>query len=68
MVHIKRISGDPLGVSLYQLILNDVVIVEFEHNRPDDLPTLLRLAADNVDRGRAEHGDDVYNTHGRKQW
>ena len=68
MVHIKRIGGDPLGISQYQLLLNDTVVVEFEHNRPDDLPTLLRIAADNVDKGRADHGVDVYNTHGRKQY
>lgn len=61
MITIKRIGGDPLGVSQYQLSLNDQVLSEsFDHNRPDDLPTLLRKAADAVTVARMIHGEDVY--------
>jgi len=61
MITIKRTGGDPLGISQYQLSLNDQVLAEsFDHNRPDDLPTLLRKAADAVTVARMQHGDEVY--------
>ena len=63
MITIKRTGGDPLGVSQYQLSLNDQVLAEsFDHNRPDDLPTLLRKAADAVTAARMKHGDEIYQT------
>jgi len=61
MINIKRTGGDPLGISQYQLLLNDQVLAEsFDHNRPDDLPTLLRKAADAVTVARMNHGEEVY--------
>lgn len=61
MVTIERISGDYLGVSQYELKLNGTTTVaSFNHNRPDDLPTLLRKAADAVTEARGKMGTSVY--------
>lgn len=63
MISITRISGNPLGVSQYQLMMNDTVIsASFDHNRTDDLPMLLRKAADQVVIERSNHATAVYQT------
>lgn len=63
MITINRIGGDPLGVSQYELVLYGATIsASFDHNCPDDLPTLLRKAADQVTIERENFGTAVYNT------
>jgi hypothetical protein len=61
MITIKRLEGgDYFGICTYEIKLNDQVLNTFEHNRPDDLPKLLQLAADAVIDGRSNLGNSVY--------
>lgn len=63
MITISRIGGNPLGVSQYKMTLNNNIIsASFNHDRTDDLPTLLRKAADQVIIERAKYGEAIYST------
>lgn len=63
MITINRIGGNPLGVSQYAMRLNgNIISPSFDHDRTDDLPTLLRKAADQVIIERSNHADAVYRT------
>lgn len=53
MIAIINKEGDPLGICKYRVQINNTLITEFTHNRPDGLATCLRKAADAVDS--AEH-------------
>jgi len=46
---IQNMKGDALGVCTYQLRINQKIIAEFEHSRPDGLAACLRRAADAVE-------------------
>lgn len=63
-IEIKRIGGDPLGVSEYSLSQNGKVLTTFSHNRPDDLKECLLAAAESVARARWEKTGELYSTVG----
>lgn len=52
---IQNMKGDAFGVCTYQLRINQKVIAEFEHNRPDGLAVCLREAASAA--GKAQWGE-----------
>ena len=51
---IQNMKGDALGVCTYQLRINQKVIAEFEHSRPDGLAVCLRKAADAAEQDERE--------------
>ena len=51
---IQNMGGNPLGVCKYQLRINQKVIAEFEHSRPDGLTACLKKAADAAEKAKWE--------------
>ena len=51
---IQNMGGNPLGVCKYQLRINEKVIAEFEHNRPDGLTACLKKASDAAEKAKWE--------------
>ena len=51
---IQNMGGSPLGVCKYQLRINEKIIAEFEHSRPDGLATCLKKAADAAEKAKWE--------------
>jgi hypothetical protein len=51
---IQNMKGDALGVCTYQLRINQRVIAEFEHSRPDGLAVCLKKAADAAEQDEWE--------------
>ena len=48
----KDQARDPLGQHLYQVKINSTPKAVFTHTRADSLPTLLRLAAEAVEKAQ----------------
>lgn len=51
---IQNVGGDTFGVCKYQLRINQQVIAEFEHSRPDGLTVCLKKAADAAEKAKWE--------------
>lgn len=51
---IRNMGGNPLGVCKYQLRINEKIIAEFEHSRPDGLAVCLKKAADAAEKAKWE--------------
>ena len=47
---ITNVGGNPLGVSEYEVRINNKIITTFMHNRKDGLPKCLQEAAKAVDK------------------
>ena len=54
MIAIVNVGGDPLGVSQYELRINQDVVARFQHNRLDGLARCLREAARVAERAKWE--------------
>lgn len=51
---IQNMGGDSLGVCRYQLRINQKIIAEFEHSRPDGLSVCLQKAAKAAEKEKWE--------------
>ena len=52
MIAIVNREGDSLGKCKYTVQINNKIITEFNHNRPDGLAECLRKAAAAVEKAR----------------
>jgi len=64
MIAIINKGGNPLGKCHYHVQINDKLIAEFEHSRPEGLAECLRLAADAVERAKWDEFRDRVNEMG----
>lgn len=51
---IQNMGGNPLGECIYQLRINNKVIAEFKHSRPDGLSECLKKAAIAAEKNKWE--------------